>query len=101
MLKLNHLGRQLGLNPLFLKNGGKTQLGASKLWAYQSRQPGSWNWECVSLSFQLQECRCAWGRLRSQAVVSGHVYMPHDAPLINILEVPMTGADLQSGQWLD
>lgn len=96
ILRLDKLGRQLGLNQLFLKDEGQNPTGSFKalgLAAAVSRAL-----ELGVTEFVIPTAGNAGGALAAYAARAGvlaHVYMPQDAPLINILEVQMTGADLQ------
>jgi threonine synthase len=95
ILKLEQLGEQLGLNQLFLKDEGQNPTGSFKalgLAAAVSRAL-----ELGATEFVIPTAGNAGGALAAYAARAGviaHVFMPHDAPLINILEVQMTGADL-------
>jgi threonine synthase len=95
ILKLEQLGRQLGLNQLFLKDEGQNPTGSFKalgLAAAISRAL-----ELGATEFVIPTAGNAGGALAAYAARAGviaHVFMPQDAPLINILEVQMTGADL-------
>ncbi|GIK57805.1 MAG: threonine synthase [Chloroflexi bacterium] len=95
ILKLDQLGRQLGLNQLYLKDEGQNPTGSFKalgLAAAVSRAR-----ELGVTEFVIPTAGNAGGALAAYAARAGlraHVYMPQDAPLININEVQMTGADL-------
>lgn len=96
VLKLDNLGRELGLAQLYLKDEGQNPTGSFKalgLAAAVSRAL-----ELGVTEFVIPTAGNAGGALASYAARAGvpaHVYMPSDAPLINILEVQMAGADLQ------
>jgi len=96
MLKLDHLGHQLGLNRLFVKDEGQNPTGSFKalgLCVAVSRAV-----ELGAQEFVIPTAGNAGGALAAYAARAGkaaHVYMPNEAPLINILEVQMSGADLQ------
>ncbi len=96
VLKLDQLGRQLGLNQLYLKDEGQNPTGSFKalgLAAAVSRAR-----ELGVTEFVIPTAGNAGGALAAYAARAGlraHVYMPQDAPLININEVQMTGADLR------
>ncbi|MCL4262741.1 MAG: threonine synthase [Anaerolineae bacterium] len=96
VLKLDQLGPQLGLNHLYLKDEGQNPTGSFKalgLAAAVSRAR-----ELGVTEFVIPTAGNAGGALAAYAARAGlraHVYMPQDAPLININEVQMTGADLR------
>lgn len=96
ILKLDQLGRQLGLRRLYLKDEGQNPTGSFKalgLAAAVSRAR-----ELGVTEFVIPTAGNAGGALAAYAARAGllaHVYMPQDAPLINITEVQMTGADLK------
>jgi threonine synthase len=96
LLKLNNLGQSLGLNQLYLKDEGQNPTGSFKalgLAAAVSRA-----FELGAREFVIPTAGNAGGALAAYAARAGlaaHVYMPQDAPLINILEVQMAGADLK------
>ncbi|HUM71354.1 MAG TPA: threonine synthase, partial [Chloroflexota bacterium] len=96
VLKLDQLGQQLGLNQLYLKDEGQNPTGSFKalgLAAAVSRAR-----ELGVTEFVIPTAGNAGGALAAYAARAGlraHVYMPQDAPLININEVQMTGADLR------
>ncbi|MBX3054934.1 MAG: threonine synthase [Anaerolineae bacterium] len=96
VLKLDQLGRRLGLNQLYLKDEGQNPTGSFKalgLAAAVSRAR-----ELGVTEFVIPTAGNAGGALAAYAARAGlraHVYMPQDAPLININEVQMTGADLR------
>jgi threonine synthase len=96
VLKLHQLGPQLGLNNLFIKDEGQNPTGSFKalgLAAAVSRAV-----ELGVEEFVIPTAGNAGGALAAYAARAGkkaHVYMPSDAPLINILEVQVTGADLR------
>ncbi len=95
VLKVEQLGRHLGLNQLYIKDEGQNPTGSFKalgLSAAVSRAI-----ELNAQEFVIPTAGNAGGALAAYAARAGipaHVYMPNDAPLINILEVQMTGADL-------
>ncbi len=95
VLKLPRLGEKLGLNNLFMKDEGQNPTGSFKalgLGAAVSRAV-----ELGVEEFVIPTAGNAGGALAAYAARAGkiaHVYMPSDAPLINIMEVQMTGADL-------
>ena len=95
ILKLHNLGQTLGLNQLFMKDEGQNPTGSFKalgLAAAVSRAL-----ELGAKEFVIPTAGNAGGALAAYAAragVTAHVYMPSDAPLINIMEVQMSGADL-------
>jgi threonine synthase len=96
VLKLDHLGDELGLKQLYLKDEGQNPTGSFKalgLAAAVSRAC-----ELGVTEFVIPTAGNAGGALAAYAARAGakaHVYMPADAPLVNITEVQMTGADLR------
>lgn len=95
ILQLNQLGQQLGLKRLFLKDEGQNPTGSFK--ALGLAVAVSRALELGATEFVIPTAGNAGGALAAYAARAGapaHVYMPQDAPLINILEVQMTGADL-------
>ncbi len=96
VLKLRHLSRHLGLNHVYIKDEGQNPTGSFKalgLAAAVSRA-----YELGVREFVIPTAGNAGGALAAYAARAGakaHVYMPSDAPLVNITEVQMTGADLQ------
>ena len=96
VLKLNQLARELGLNHLFIKDEGQNPTGSFKalgLAAAVSRAL-----ELGAREFVIPTAGNAGGALAAYAARAGalaHVYMPSDAPLINVMEVQVTGADLK------
>ncbi len=90
------LGKHLGLDHLFVKDEGQNPTGTFKalgLSAAVSRAI-----ELGVQEFVIPTAGNAGGALASYAARAGvpaHVYMPSDAPPINLLEVKMTGADLR------
>ncbi len=95
ILQLNHLGRRLGLKKLYLKDEGQNPTGSFK--ALGLAVAVSRSIELGVKEFVIPTAGNAGGALAAYAARAGvqaHVYMPQDAPLINILEVQMTGADL-------
>lgn len=94
-LKLEKLGRRIGLNQLYLKDEGQNPTGSFK--ALGLAVAISRALELGAEEFVIPTAGNAGGALAAYAARAGvpaHVYMPQDAPLINILEVQMTGADL-------
>jgi threonine synthase len=95
LLKLSRLGNDLGLSHLIIKDEGQNPTGSFKalgLAAAVSRAM-----ELGVREFVIPTAGNAGGALAAYAARGGvraHVYMPSDAPLINITEVQMTGADL-------
>ena len=95
VLKLHNLGVHLGLNQLYIKDEGQNPTGSFKalgLAAAVSRAV-----ELGVEEFVIPTAGNAGGALAAYAARAGkraHVYMPSDAPLINIMEVQVTGADL-------
>ncbi len=95
ILKLNNLGQSLGLTQLYMKDEGQNPTGSFKalgLAAAVSRAL-----ELGAREFVIPTAGNAGGALAAYAAragVTAHVYMPSDAPLINIMEVQMSGADL-------
>lgn len=100
-LKLENLGRRLGLNQLYIKDEGQNPTGSFK--ALGLAVAVSRALELGAEEFVIPTAGNAGGALAAYAARAGvpaHVYMPQDAPLINILEVQMTGADLHLVQGL-
>lgn len=100
-LKLEKLGRRLGLSQLFIKDEGQNPTGSFK--ALGLAVAVSRALELGAKEFVIPTAGNAGGALAAYAARAGvpaHVYMPQDAPLINILEVQMTGADLHLVQGL-
>jgi threonine synthase len=101
VLKVEQLGQHLGLKRLYIKDEGQNPTGTFKalgLSAAVSRAV-----ELNVREFVIPTAGNAGGALAAYAARAGipaHVYMPNDAPLINILEVQMTGADLHLVQGL-
>ena len=95
ILKLHQLASHLGLNQLYIKDEGQNPTGSFKalgLAAAVSRAV-----ELGVEEFVIPTAGNAGGALAAYAARAGkqaHVYMPSDAPLINIMEVQVTGADL-------
>ncbi|MCA9959923.1 MAG: threonine synthase, partial [Anaerolineales bacterium] len=95
VLKMEQLGREMGLSQLYIKDEGQNPTGSFKalgLAAAVSRAL-----ELGVTEFVIPTAGNAGGALAAYAAragVTAHVYMPGDAPLINITEVQMTGADL-------
>lgn len=95
ILPLANLGQRLGLGNLFLKDEGQNPTGSFK--ALGLAVAISRALELGATEFVIPTAGNAGGALSAYAARAGaaaHVYMPQDAPLINILEVQMTGADL-------
>jgi threonine synthase len=95
VLKLERLGGQLGLENLYLKDEGQNPTGSFK--ALGMSAAVSRALELGASEFVVPTAGNAGGALAAYAAragVAAHVYMPQDAPKINILEVQMTGADL-------
>ncbi|MGD2048240.1 MAG: threonine synthase [Chloroflexota bacterium] len=100
-LKLEKLGRRLGLSQLYIKDEGQNPTGSFK--ALGLAVAVSRALELGAEEFVIPTAGNAGGALAAYAARAGvpaHVYMPQDAPLINILEVQMTGADLHLVQGL-
>ncbi|MFQ5614505.1 MAG: threonine synthase [Anaerolineae bacterium] len=96
ILRLKRLGDHLGLNQLYLKDEGQNPTGSFKALGLSAAV--SRGVELGVREFVIPTAGNAGGALASYAARAGapaHVYMPNDAPLINILEVQMAGADLQ------
>jgi threonine synthase len=96
VLELKLLGQALGLHHLSLKDEGQNPTGSFK--ALGLSVAVSRAQELGVREFVIPTAGNAGGALAAYAARAGvraHVYMPNDAPLINILEVQMTGADLQ------
>lgn len=96
ILSLKNIGRKLGLNNLYLKDEGSNPTGSFK--ALGLSVAVSRALELGAKEFVIPTAGNAGGALAAYAAranVSAHVYMPNDAPLVNILEVQMSGADLQ------
>lgn len=96
VLKLNQLGQTLGLNHLYVKDEGQNPTGSFK--ALGLSVAVSRAVELGVREFVIPTAGNAGGALAAYAARAGvkaHVYMPNDAPLINIIEVQMTGADLK------
>ena len=95
VLKLERLGGQLGLENLYLKDEGQNPTGSFK--ALGMSVAVSRALELGASEFVVPTAGNAGGALAAYAARAGvgaHVYMPQDAPMINILEVQMTGVDL-------
>jgi len=95
-LRLQQLGHDLGLPQLYLKDEGQNPTGSFK--ALGLAVAVSKALELGAEEFVIPTAGNAGGALAAYAARAGvpaHVYMPQDAPLINILEVQMTGADLR------
>jgi threonine synthase len=96
VLKLNQLGQELGLNHLFIKDEGQNPTGSFKALGLSAAVSRAL--ELGMREFVIPTAGNAGGALAAYAARAGaraHVYMPLDAPLININEVQMTGADLR------
>ena len=101
VLQLHQLASHLGLTQLYIKDEGQNPTGSFKalgLAAAVSRAV-----ELGVEEFVIPTAGNAGGALAAYAARAGklaHVYMPSDAPLINIMEVQVTGADLHLVQGL-
>ncbi len=96
VLKLDRLGESLGLKHLTIKDEGQNPTGSFK--ALGLATAVSRAIELGVTEFVIPTAGNAGGALAAYAARAGakaHVYMPGDAPLVNITEVQMTGADLQ------
>lgn len=95
VLKLDQLGQELNLNQVYIKDEGQNPTGSFKalgLSAAVSRAR-----ELGVTEFVIPTAGNAGGALAAYAARAGlkaHVYMPQDAPLVNITEVQMMGANL-------
>jgi threonine synthase len=95
VLKLDHLGAELGLSQLFIKDEGLNPTGSFKALGLSTAVSRAL--ELGVQEFVIPTAGNAGGALAAYAARAGaiaHVYMPNDAPLINITEVQMTGAEL-------
>jgi threonine synthase len=95
VLKIDQLGQSLGLNQLYIKDEGQNPTGSFK--ALGLATAVSRAIELGVREFVIPTAGNAGGALAAYAARAGvkaHVYMPGDAPLMNITEVQMTGADL-------
>jgi threonine synthase len=95
VLKLDNLGRQLGLEQLYLKDEGQNPTGTFKAMGLSAAVSRAL--ELGVREFVIPTAGNAGGALAAYAARAGvpaHVFMPQDAPLINILEVQTMGADL-------
>lgn len=95
LLKLDQLGQQAGLNQLYLKDESQNPTGSFK--ALGLATAVSRARELGVTEFVIPTAGNAGGALAAYAARAGlraHIYMPQDAPLININEAQMTGADL-------
>jgi threonine synthase len=96
VLKIEQLGHHLGLNRLYIKDEGQNPTGSFK--ALGLSVAVSRACELGAREFVIPTAGNAGGALAAYAARAGalaHVYMPNDAPLINVTEVQMTGADLK------
>ncbi len=96
ILKLDLLGKELGLNQLFIKDEGQNPTGSFKALGISAAVSRAY--ELGVSEFVIPTAGNAGSALAAYAARAGltsHVYMPSDAPLINITEVKMAGADLQ------
>jgi threonine synthase len=96
ILKLHRLSQSLGLNNVYIKDEGQNPTGSFK--ALGLATAVSRAYELGVREFVIPTAGNAGGALAAYAARAGakaHVYMPSDAPLVNITEVQMTGADLQ------
>ncbi len=95
VLKLNNLGTQLGFQNLYMKDEGQNPTGTFKAMGLSAAVSRAL--ELGVTEFVIPTAGNAGGALAcyaARASVPAHVYMPNDAPLVNILEVQMVGADL-------
>ncbi|MFQ5398806.1 MAG: threonine synthase [Anaerolineae bacterium] len=95
VLKLAQLAQKLGLSQLYIKDEGQNPTGSFK--ALGLATAVSRALELGAREFVIPTAGNAGSALAAYAARAGsraHVYMPADAPLINITEVQMTGADL-------
>jgi threonine synthase len=95
VLQLKQLAQKVGLRHLFIKDEGQNPTGSFK--ALGLATAVSRALELGVREFVIPTAGNAGGALAAYAARAGvraHVYMPLDAPLININEVQMTGADL-------
>ncbi|MEM7335820.1 MAG: threonine synthase [Chloroflexota bacterium] len=96
VLKLHQLGQKLNMSNLYIKDEGQNPTGSFKalgLAAAVSRAH-----ELGVTEYVIPTAGNAGSALAAYAARAGsvaHVFMPQDAPLINITEVQMTGADLR------
>ena len=96
VLPIRQLGEHLGFKNLYIKDEGQNPTGSFKalgLSAAVSRAR-----ELGATEFVIPTAGNAGGALAAYSARAGthaHVYMPSDAPLINVTEVQMTGADLK------
>lgn len=96
VLKLHQLGKKLNMSNLYIKDEGQNPTGSFKalgLAAAVSRAN-----ELGVTEYVIPTAGNAGSALAAYAARAGsvaHVFMPQDAPLINITEVQMTGADLR------
>jgi threonine synthase len=96
ILSLKNIGRKLGLKNLYLKDEGSNPTGSFKALGLSAAISRAL--ELGATEFVIPTAGNAGGALAAYAARAGvpaHVYMPNDAPLVNILEVQMTGANLQ------
>lgn len=96
VLKLDNLGKLFGLKQLYLKDEGQNPTGSFK--ALGLSVAVSRAVELGATEFVIPTAGNAGGALAAycaRAGVTSHVFMPQDAPLINILEVQLIGADLR------
>ena len=96
VLKLDNLGQVFGLKQLYLKDEGQNPTGSFK--ALGLSVAVSRAVELGATEFVIPTAGNAGGALAAycaRAGVTSHVFMPQDAPLINILEVQLIGADLR------
>ncbi len=95
ILSMKNIGRKLGLNHLYLKDEGSNPTGSFKALGLSAAISRAL--ELGAKEFVIPTAGNAGGALAAYAAranVPAHVYMPNDAPLVNILEVQMSGADL-------
>lgn len=96
VLSLPRLGAQLGLNHLYAKDESQNPTGSFKALGLSAAVSRAC--ELGVTEFVIPTAGNAGSALAAYAARAGakaHVYMPQDAPLINIKEVQMVGADLQ------
>lgn len=96
ILSLKNIGRKLGLKNLYLKDEGSNPTGSFKALGLSAAISRAL--ELGATEFVIPTAGNAGGALAAYAAragVAAHVYMPNDAPLVNILEVQMSGADLK------
>lgn len=95
VLAIDQLGRKLGINSLWLKDEGSNPTGSFK--ALGLSVALSRALELGASEFVIPTAGNAGSALSAYAARAGvpaHVFMPKDAPVVNKLEVKITGADL-------